>query len=358
MDGHVVTGRRQFLSGLSAAMVATAARPAQASTDYRDVIFIHINGMNVISGAPGLTTLGRILSSATWFREGFAAGLTPRDEVLTMRSGRYPHQLGHVGAGAAQWDRLDSSAPALLNDMFNSIGYSHYHLTDDGTVLTTHPVGRRTGVIVEISVERRRNEPHLAPLRRLEARLAQITAQFDMTSRSAPLVAVVSTPSSFVADAWTNRRVDFGLAPPAGTGTRYDSTRVSSVDLVPTLLDWAGAEAAAQRLPGRSLLEGGQVGDRVEERRIYMSRNYTGIGQFAPIRAMRPSHFLIAQSLGAAAGMGRLHDDLQLFDLRRDPACRTNVGGIARYAAARTSLAAELREWRSATSDRLTLGHL
>jgi choline-sulfatase len=124
-------------------------------------------------------------------------------------------------------------------------------------------------------------------------------------------------------------------------------TPVSHIDLVPTMLDLLGHRAAAEPLPGKSLvplLEGKPAGST----EVFLE--WTGDGG-----ADGPNARTVVTGEGEKLV---LHDkdSAMLFDLRRDPLETHNLAARPAYAPAIARLRKRLDAWQRRTGDTLSLG--
>ncbi len=165
-----------------------------------------------------------------------------------------------------------------------------------------------------------------------------------------------------------------GVVEPGGSS----SALVSGVDLLPTLLEAAGA-APAQGLQGRSflpLLRGGSVAGRdavfAEQSRLegnrYFPQRAIRTARLKYLRSLRPDVELRSNSLGHWArplllrwqvdpGARRLvervvrHPREALYDLEADPHELSNRAGDPVWASAQAELRDRLRSWMAETGD-------
>jgi N-sulfoglucosamine sulfohydrolase len=167
--------------------------------------------------------------------------------------------------------------------------------------------------------------------------------------------------------------------------TRRDvrnSAMVSWVDILPTILDWAGiAPPNAQPLAGRSLLT---ILDQPDPRgwnRVFASHGFHEIQQYYPMRALRTREYKYIVNLAAAlefpvagdiassptwqaiatrptVGLGArtmqafLHrPPEELYDLRKDPAEVQNLASDPAHRAVLERMRAEMMKFRADTHD-------
>jgi N-sulfoglucosamine sulfohydrolase len=175
-------------------------------------------------------------------------------------------------------------------------------------------------------------------------------------------------------------------------GLLRSSAVVSSLDLLPTILDWAGVEyprsaTAAGKpvtLSGASLLTLLDTTPKDWRATAYGSHQFHSLYAYYPMRSLRtPTHRLVhnlnydltfpiledvfntptwtaIESAGeAGTSTGWVYDykayknrpEWQLFDIRSDPLCRYNLAGNASAATTLATMQAQLREWRLETND-------
>jgi arylsulfatase A-like enzyme len=121
-----------------------------------------------------------------------------------------------------------------------------------------------------------------------------------------------------------------GPGVPAGL---RDPRPVANIDVVPTIVD--AADAQAQRvLDGRSLF------DLMADPGVWWGRdilleNGRGANSVPPYRAIRTGRFVYVQHLSTG--------EYELYDLERDPYQLDNLDGVGRYAAVQRDLARRLR---------------
>src|SRR5688572_316531 len=169
-----------------------------------------------------------------------------------------------------------------------------------------------------------------------------------------------------------------------GQGKRgvRNSGMVSWVDILPTILDWAGVPApTSQRLAGRSILPILEQADPAGWDRVFASHGFHEIQQYYPMRALRtreykyivnlaaPLEFPIAGDIASsptwqavvarpAAGLGArtmqafLHRPAEeLYDLRKDPSEVHNLAADPAHRAVLERMRAELTRFRADTHD-------
>jgi len=164
-------------------------------------------------------------------------------------------------------------------------------------------------------------------------------------------------------------------------GVRNDAM-VSWIDILPTILDWAGVPAPnAQQLPGRSILPILEAADPSGWDRVFASHNFHEIQQYYPMRALRtrdykyivnlaaPLEFPIAGDIASSpswrviaerpeVGLGTrtlqafLHrPPEELYDLRKDPAEVHNLATDPAHRAVLERMREELKKFRTDTKD-------
>src|SRR5262249_44619793 len=128
-------------------------------------------------------------------------------------------------------------------------------------------------------------------------------------------------------------RVPLIVAEPGQTQSRRVDAPVSLIDLAPTVMDYATAEASwqpAAAIDGQTLkpLLRGEAGARDA-----VISEYTGEGGCAPCRMVRKGDFKLIYTHG--------FPDL-LYDIRNDPLEVNNLGADPRHAATRATLRRDL----------------
>ena len=140
-------------------------------------------------------------------------------------------------------------------------------------------------------------------------------------------------------------RIPLIIRSPGGSAGETREALVSHTDLVPTMLDFAGA-SLPQALQGESIrhiLEGGSEGVRAAVPAEFHSTNWTDPP--APLRMWRTQHWKYVESLAG-------EDDHELYDLVGDPGEMRNLAGESNYRDKREGLARELHDWCRASADR------
>lgn len=162
-------------------------------------------------------------------------------------------------------------------------------------------------------------------------------------------------------------------------GVRNDAM-VSWIDILPTILDWAGVPKT-QPLPGRSILPILEQSNPPGWDRAFASHNFHEIQQYYPMRALRTREFKYIVNLAAplefpiagdvasspswraiealpAAGLGArttqafLHRPLEeLYDLRKDPDEVRNLADDPAHRAVLERMRAEMTKFRADTKD-------
>lgn len=156
---------------------------------------------------------------------------------------------------------------------------------------------------------------------------------------------------------------------------------VSSVDLVPTIVEWTGVQGPRYKLHGRSLLSilGEENPPGWDE--IYASHTFHEVTMYYPMRTVRTRRYKyiwnIAWRLGftnpidtqhrrtwmnaVARGEGMIgprriedflwRDEVELYDLAADPLELHNLADDPAYAKVRADLAAKVKRFQEETSD-------
>lgn len=163
---------------------------------------------------------------------------------------------------------------------------------------------------------------------------------------------------------------------PGGAGRRGLATSqlVSHVDVMPTLLELAGAEVP-ERVQGVSLAPWLRGGTGTERDAIYAEKNWHDPDQYDPMRCVRTRRYKYIRSFeprprigvpGDIAGspsssvLGAWDKEerpaVELYDLVADPLERRNLAGDPSVADVERDLAWRLASWRERTQDPLLEG--
>lgn len=162
---------------------------------------------------------------------------------------------------------------------------------------------------------------------------------------------------------------------PSGAGVpgSHHDGMVSHVDIVPTLLELAGAEVP-RYVQGGSFAEVLRGPGRGTSRAtVYAEKNWHGKLQYDPVRCVRTERYKYIHSFeerpavplpsdiagGAAAKAvddDVVRDAVELYDLWSDPHELDNLAGTEEVADVEAELSADLLAWRRQTHDPLLLG--
>ena len=168
---------------------------------------------------------------------------------------------------------------------------------------------------------------------------------------------------------------------PGSKGGRVNDAMISWIDILPTLLEWAGAEGPGYRLPGRSILPLlGEV-KGADREQVFASHEFHEINQYYPMRAIRTrTHSYIqnlawqlpypiagdvaeseswkaisadpALTLGGRTQAAYLQRPAEEFyDLRTDPLEQRNLAPLDQQADTLAALRAKLTQLRRDTQD-------
>ncbi|MGH2531712.1 MAG: sulfatase family protein [Thermomicrobiales bacterium] len=156
-------------------------------------------------------------------------------------------------------------------------------------------------------------------------------------------------------------------------GGRTDSSLISNVDVLPTLLDAAGI-AAPGNLHGRSFLPALRGQASTPRDAIYAEKTYHSY--YDPMRAIRTNRYTFIRNFESAflvevpgdVQLGPIyrteahryvsatHPPVELYDLATDPLEQTNLAGHAEVAHIERDLSARLWRWMEETGDPLLDG--
>jgi len=167
---------------------------------------------------------------------------------------------------------------------------------------------------------------------------------------------------------------------PGGPSGVTNSAMVNWVDIVPTVLDWAGVKPA-QPLPGRSLLP---ILDKAAPEgwdQVFASHVFHEVTNYYPMRVVRTRKYKLILNLAHGLEFPFASDLLasrtwqavldgkvqklgvrdratylnrpaeELYDIEADPLETRNLAGDAKYAEVLSDLRGRLKTWRAATKD-------
>lgn len=347
--------RRAFLGGVVSMASPALARPAWAEAAGRDIVLFIFHDIDFLRGG-SLPGIGDIVRRGTHFSMAFAATASPSAALPVLRSGLYAHQLGQRGGIHSPWAISGSPAPAY-DDMLKSLGYA---VESFDTAMTKEE--RRAGlravlsgganVCAEFNVQARPGHGADAALHTADALLATLPRLWREERRSQPLILLAGTGPTTSAARPIEQAIGLCLAGPGLSHANRSAMLVSSVDIVPTLLDWAGGASLGASLPGRSLLRVPAAAPAADDA-VFASHDNFAIGHFAPVRALRTTEFRLVHRMPNGGGVRRDLQAIALYNLREDPDCRNNLIGREDYRGHAAQLEARLRIHRRETGDPL-----
>lgn len=136
--------------------------------------------------------------------------------------------------------------------------------------------------------------------------------------------------------------------PGAAKGGQVRQELVSEIDLMPTLLQAAGAEVPAA-LPGHALQPLLRNEPVNWPEYLFTEMNFHMPSNFLPQRSARDSHYKLLLNLAPGPDQAAV----ELFDLIADPGETKNLAAVPESAVVRKNLEAALASWRKATGDPL-----
>jgi N-acetylglucosamine-6-sulfatase len=178
--------------------------------------------------------------------------------------------------------------------------------------------------------------------------VAQIVGTLERTGELANTLIVYTSDNGYMhgehrahaGKVWpyeSSSRVPLIMRGPGVPAGLRDVRPVANIDVVPTIVD--AADAQAQRvLDGRSLF-GLMADPGVWWGRDILLENGRGANSVPPYRAIRTGGFVYVQHLSTG--------EYELYDLERDPYQLDNLDGVPRYAAVQRDLARRLRLLRN-----------
>lgn len=341
--------RRAFLGGVASMASAALARPAWAEAAGRDIVLCIFHDIDFLRGG-SLPGIGDIVRRGTRFSMAFSATASPSAALPVLRSGLYAHQLGQRGGISG------SPAPAY-DDMLKSLSYAVERF-DTAMTKEERRAGLRavlsggTNVCAEFNVQARPGHGADAALHTADALLATLPRLWREKRRSQPLILLAGTGPATTAARPIEQAIGLCLTGPGVPQANRNAMLVSSVDIVPTLLDWAGGASLGASLPGRSLLRVPAAAPAADDA-VFASHDNFAIGHFAPVRALRTTEFRLVHRMPTGGGIRSDPQAIALYDLREDPDCRNNLIGREDYRGHAARLEARLRVHRRETGDPL-----
>lgn len=351
-----VIARRTFLAGMASLTSAALATPARAAAAGRDIvlfIFRDIDFMRTDNALPGIADT---LRRGTSFSNAFSATASPLAALPVLRSGLYAHQLGQRGGILSPWPTRGATAPTY-DDLLKSLGYSVGRFE---TAMTKEErragiralLTGRANVCAEFEVRAKHGHDASAALRTADALLSALPRIWQAQRRGPPLILLAGTGAAVDAAHAIEQPIGLSLTGPGRPGGDHNSALVNSVDIVPTLLDWAGGASLAASLPGRSLLQLSHMTPAPDDA-VFAGHDNFAIGHFAPVRAIRTADFRLVHRMPRGGGIRRDPQAIAFYNLREDPDCKINLIGREKYRQHAARLEERLGRHRRETGDPL-----
>ncbi|MDB6088761.1 MAG: hypothetical protein JWN85_1545 [Gammaproteobacteria bacterium] len=368
-------------------------------------LYSHANGMYGLahdvhnqSLLDWVVTLPRLMSEA-----GYATALVGKKHVRPDRALLYDVELVPEKAGIRDVAAMAAAAGQFMRGQggkpcFITVGFSDPHRAEEnfGNTRAWPGVPRMTYDPAEVKIP-----AHLPDLPAVREDLAQYYESVSRMDHGVGLLLSELKAAGREDDTLVIFVSDNGRAFPGAKTTLYDEgihlpliiraphatpgvrseAMVSWVDISPTILDFAQAEApAAYKLHGRSLLPVLTQARPSGWDRIFAAHCFHEINQYYPMRLMRTSRYAYLANLahelpfpiagdvasspswkaieasGAKLGKRPLVRYLrrpaeELYDVVQDPDQLTNLAGSPHHAVTLSEMRAKLREWRVATRD-------
>jgi N-sulfoglucosamine sulfohydrolase len=369
-------------------------------------LYSHSNGMYGLAHdvhnqhlLPSVRTLPQLLSAA-----GYRTGLVGKkhvlpDDALPFDEELAPEQPGNrdvafMAAQAREFIAKGGERPFLL-----IVGYSDPHRAPEnfGNTRAWPEVARQTYDPAKVVVP-----AHLPDLPEVRRDLADYYESISRLDSGVGLLLDALRQTKHSEDTLVIYLSDNGRPFPAAKTTLYDDgihlplivaspaqvkravrneAMVSWVDILPTILEWAGVSQSSQRLPGRSILPILEQANPSGWDRVFASHGFHEIHQYYPMRALRtreykyivnlaaPLEFPVAGDIASSltwraiaarpsAGLGVrsleafLHrPPEELYDLRKDPAEARNLAADSAHRQVLERMRAELTKFRADTRD-------
>jgi N-sulfoglucosamine sulfohydrolase len=342
--------RRAFLKSAAGAGAAILAAPAFAVAPGRDIIFLRVAALRASPDWRSVPAIAKTASRGVVFRRAYAATASPLARDAVLHSGYYAHQLGAMGLIHDIWDGPDLAEPSpFLHETFKRLGYAIRIVRSGGPRRRRGVVAAHAPELIDISA---------VSIRQADAMLAAIVAGRSGEGRGDPLVVIVIDESRKAIDHRPEPRFSLVAALPGRARGVVCDDLVSSVDIMPTMLDWAGASHEMAVRPGRSLLpelitHPGSVSLDGDGDVIFASQGYQSIGIFRPLRVARTLAYRLEQRLApSGGGVGAAVESFALYDLAADPLCEIDIADSPQHAGALRKMKARLQRWRSLSGDR------
>lgn len=349
--------RREFMAGLAGVLATGPLSPLEAKQPDRDIVLVIFHGMSVSPAQSDYRGIAAIIKNSTQFSQAYAATASPLAHTAVIKSGLYAHQLGPRGVIHSPWPANRQHA-ALYFDLLREAGYAFSTISSNESrqarqakMRSLLSAGRN--FCIEFNVhDAGSNNAHDA-YAVADTFLTALPNIWTRLRRSQPLIVLVGCNPAMQPAPLVEQRMDLYIAKPGRPVTASMPTLVSSVDIVPTLLDWAEHQSALSHLPGQSLLPL-LAAQPLREDVIFASHDHISLGRFTPVRTIRTKRFRLTHSLPINGGTGIDVDAVSLFDLDQDPDNGHNIIGRNDMRETVELLEARLKRHRLATQDPLT----
>jgi N-sulfoglucosamine sulfohydrolase len=368
--------------------------------------YSHSNGMYGLAHdvhnqhlLPRVQTLPQLLKAA-----GYRTGLVGKKHVLPEAQFPFDAELAPERSGVRDVAFMADEAKRFLSTkssqpFFLLVGYSDPHRAPEnfGNTREWPEVPRQTYAPKDVLVP-----GHLPDVAEVRQDLAEYYESLSRLDSGVGLLLEAVRQAGHERDTLVIYLSDNGSAFPGAKTTLYDTgihlplivaapdaarrgvrneAMVSWIDVMPTILDWAGAPRSADPLPGRSILPILAAEKPAGWDRIFASHNFHEIQQYYPMRALRtrrykyivnlanvlsypiagdiaasPSWQVIERAYALGLGVRSFSSFLhrpreELYDLSKDPDEVDNLAVAAKHRPLLEQMRSEMEAFRRATRD-------
>jgi N-sulfoglucosamine sulfohydrolase len=369
-------------------------------------LYSHSNGMYGLAHdvhnqhlLPSVRTLPQILAAA-----GYRTGLVGKKHILPEAALPFDEELAperpgnrdvaFMAAEARKFIAKSADRPFLL-----IVGYSDPHRAPEnfGNTRAWPDVARQTYEPSQVVVPahlpnlpevRRDLADYYESISRLDSGIGLVLDALRETAHSDDTLVIYLSDNGRPFPGAKTTLYDDGIHLPLIVSSPAQSKRgvrnnamVSWVDIMPTILDWAGVSPPPTQLAGRSILQILEQSTPQGWDRVFASHGFHEIQQYYPMRAMRtreykyivnlaaPLEFPIAGDIASSptwraiaarpsVGLGARTVDAflhrpaeELYDLRKDPAEVHNLAADPAHRPVLERMRAEMMKFRADTRD-------
>jgi arylsulfatase A-like enzyme len=351
---QAVVNRRQFVMAAAACGLpfVAGAKAAPARHPRGNILILSLDGgLDWKDALP--PELEGLHDAGARFSSTFSATASPLAFDAVLTTGLHAHQLGRIGA------IHDVNEPALLpsaglQSAFAQAGYRTLQLGSDQlgqlphlvlpdrNVVPWQPLFLYATIGVDPAVPAARRWSHV------DAELRHVKRTFQAASVDRDTIIIVVGKPRLSKAGPIDERVELVIIDSRTPGAKTIHDLASTVDIAPTVLSWAGFEAARKALPGHSLLP--LIGGNTKEARkaVYASHSFISLARYRPERSLRTRQFQLVQQL-VSGPYGQVSE--ALFDLTSGGNRARNVIDDPYYAHVADQHRLDLQKWREQSDD-------